>query len=103
MTPTHFLYLLHPPRAGFILDMSDDERAIMGQHQAWLAGLLGRGLLLAGPTLDGAFGVALFAGSDPAALAELVAGDPAVRAGLCRSALHPVYAGLLADSLRTAG
>ena len=100
MNPTHFVYLIRAPRPTFVFDMTADERDIMVRHQAWLGEQLNHSLLLAGPALDGAFGIALYVGSDAAEAAARVAGDPAVVSGLCTATLHPVHAGLLADVLR---
>ena len=52
MLPTHFLYLLLPPREDFLLTMTEDEAAIMGRHSSYLRALCDAGkLLMAGPTL----------------------------------------------------
>lgn len=54
MEPTHFLYLIHPPRPTFVMDMTAEEREVVGRHFAYLQDLANRGkLLLAGPCLDG--------------------------------------------------
>ncbi len=97
MDPTHFLYLARPPRPTFVQDATPAEREIMGRHSAFLKELLEQGrLLLAGPCLDGAYGVAIFKVTDAAEARALVERDPAVVAGLFTPELHPVLIGLLA-------
>jgi uncharacterized protein YciI len=97
MEPTHFLYLAHPPRPSFIFDKTPDEDAILGRHFAWMGQLLAEGkLLLTGPCLDGAYGVAILKLTDPVVAEETVKGDPAVREGLFKPELHPLYIGMMA-------
>jgi hypothetical protein len=48
-TMSDWLCIIRPPRATFISDMRDDDRAGMREHLAYLERLLGEGgLLLAG-------------------------------------------------------
>ncbi len=98
MNPTHFLYLIRPPRPTFLTDMTDDERAIMFRHQVYLKTLLDQGkLLLAGPSLDGAFGVAVFTIDEAAEAEQIMKNDPAVSSGLVTPSMHPVFAGIRRD------
>ena len=98
-SPTHFLYMIHPPRPTFVKDASADELAVMKVHFAYLAGLSEAGkLLLAGPCLDeGGFGVGIFKVTDPEEAKALAAGDPAVSGGLMRPELHPVRLAFLKE------
>ena len=97
MDPTHFLYLARPPRETFVADATPAEMQIMLQHFAFLQKLLDDGkLLLAGPCVDGAYGVAIFKVTDVAEARQLVDRDPAVVAGLFTPELHPLRLGLLA-------
>lgn len=90
--PTHFLFLIHPPRPTFVNDMTQDEGAIMGAHFAYLQGLSAQGkLLLAGPCLDeGGFGVGILSVTDADEARRIVDADPSVTRGLMRPELHPV-------------
>jgi uncharacterized protein len=90
--PTHFIYLIHPPRPTFVQDATPEEMEVMGRHFAYLAGLAERGkVLLAGPCLDeGGFGVCIFKTSDAGEARGFASGDPAVASGLMRLELHPV-------------
>jgi uncharacterized protein len=94
--PTHFLVLAHPPRPTFLADATPEEREVMGRHVAYLAELLERGKLhLAGPCLDGAYGVAIFAVTDEEELRRILAGDPA-KDLFAKFEVHPMRVGLLA-------
>jgi len=94
METTHVLYLATPPRPSFYMDATPDEYVVIEQHFAFLDGLRQQGkLVLAGPALDGAFGVAILkiTGLDEAR--TIVATDPAVVAGLFTPSLHPLSLG----------
>jgi uncharacterized protein len=94
---THYLYLIHPPRPSFVRDASPSEMAIMGAHMAYLQQLLAAGkLLLAGPCVDGVYGVAILKVTEPSEAERIAAGDPAVVQGLVRPELHPISAGISA-------
>jgi hypothetical protein len=48
-----FVYKLVPPRPSFAMDMTDAERAVMGEHAAYWHGLLDRRTAVVfGPVLD---------------------------------------------------
>ncbi len=77
-----FLYKLIPPRPTFALDMTDAERAVMGDHVRYWTAVAQRGNAIAfGPVADpkGSWGVAILevAGIDEAR--GLSADDPAIR------------------------
>ena len=80
--PNFFLKLI-PPRPDFMLNMTEQERAIMGAHQAYWRAFADKGWAVAyGPVADpaGGYGAGFWAlpdGEDPAALA---ADDPAIKA-----------------------
>jgi uncharacterized protein YciI len=97
METTHFLYLARPPRSTFVVDATPSEMEVIGRHFAFLQELLDQGkLLLTGPTLDGAYGVAILKITAQAEAEEIVRQDPAVTAGLFRPELHPMHVGLMA-------
>lgn len=77
-----FLLRLIAPRPTFAQDMNADERALMQEHGAYLAGRLAEGAMLAfGPVLDpaGAWGMGLVRAKDEAAARALTAADPVIR------------------------
>jgi uncharacterized protein len=89
----HFYVKLIPPRPTFAQDISDDERAIMGAHQAYTRRYFDAGNVLAyGPVLcsDGAFGIALVEFPDEASAHAVFAEDPGIRSGLMRYELSPM-------------
>ncbi|KKB10905.1 hypothetical protein VE25_15580 [Devosia geojensis] len=94
METTHVLYLATPPRPSFYMDATPEEYAVIEQHFAFLDGLRQQGkLVLAGPALDGAFGVAILKITDLDEARTIVATDPAVVTGLFTPSLHPLSLG----------
>ncbi|HET6173741.1 MAG TPA: YciI family protein [Gaiellales bacterium] len=92
-----WLCIIRPPRPTFIGDMSEEERTVMGEHFAYLQGLLRQGrLLLAGPSLDPPFGIVVFVAESEEEAWALVRADPSVRAGVQTPELHPFRTSLLA-------
>ncbi len=80
MSQTFFLRLL-PPRPTFATDMSDEERALMGQHVAYVRRFFDEGkVLMFGPVLDpeGAFGIAVLQAESQAEVDSFIANDPTV-------------------------
>jgi uncharacterized protein len=74
-----FLCRLNPPRPSFAVDMSDEERAMMGEHVAYWSGLLDEGRVVAfGPVADpaGGWGVSILDVDDEAAVQAMIAADP---------------------------
>jgi hypothetical protein len=74
-----FLCRLNPPRPTFSVDMSDEERAMMGEHVAYWRGLLDEGRVVAfGPVADpaGGWGVSVVEADDEAGVQTLLARDP---------------------------
>jgi uncharacterized protein YciI len=81
----YFFCKLLPPRPTFIADMTDAERAVMGQHVAYWTGLLQDGqAIVFGPVADpaGAFGMGVLSAADAAAAEQVAAQDPAMLAGM---------------------
>jgi uncharacterized protein YciI len=83
-----FIYLIRP-RTGFIDSMTTEEAETMDRHFAYLQGLQAENrLVLAGPCLDGAFGVVILRAPSAEDAREVMASDPAVRAGIMQAELH---------------
>jgi uncharacterized protein YndB with AHSA1/START domain len=79
--PQYFLCRLLPPRPSFPLDMSDTERAAMGRHVAYWAGLLAEGrAIVFGPVGDpkGPWGVGVVRANSEAEVREIEKNDPAI-------------------------
>lgn len=85
-----FVYLLRPRRAGLATAPSPEEVKTLDTHFAYLEKALADGrLILAGPCLDGAFGIVVFRAASAVEAATFMEGDPAVTAGLMAATLHP--------------
>ena len=77
-----FVFRLIAPRPTFALDMTDDERAVMGEHAAYWQDLLGKGRAITfGVVADpaGAYGIGVVDVEDDAAVSDLTDNDPAIR------------------------
>jgi uncharacterized protein YciI len=76
----YFFLKLVPCRPTFALDMSDAERAIMGQHVAYWKTHLDKGdVVVFGPVMDpaGPYGMGVVAAESEAQIREFIANDPA--------------------------
>lgn len=92
----HFLYTIVPCRKTFVDDMSAAEAAVMDDHFAYLkTALRDKHLVLAGPCLDGAFGVVVLQMESEEEAHRFMAADPAVAAGIMTATLHPFRVSLL--------
>ena len=72
------------PRPTFAVDMTDEERAIMGRHAAhWQPYLESGRMVVFGPVLDddGSFGLAVVEADDEDELRAFAAEDPVVTSG----------------------
>lgn len=87
-----WVYLLHPPRTGFVATITEDEAALMHAHADYLAALLDQGVLvLAGPTLgETNTGITVFEADDEDAARAVMLADPAVAGGLMTPELRPM-------------
>ena len=81
----YFMCRLLPPRASFMLDMTEVERAAMQAHGGYWREQLAAGIAIAfGPVADpaGGWGLGILAATDDAAVAAFQAADPAIRASI---------------------
>ena len=79
-----FVFRLKAPRPSFALDMSDEEREIMGRHAAYWQPLIDSGqMVVFGPVLDdtGSWGLGVVEAEDENELRAFAAGDPVVTTG----------------------
>ena len=80
MSKQQFFLKLNPPRPTFMLDMTDDEKAIMMAHVAYWNELLEKGIAIVfGPVLDpkGGYGAGVVSVEDEDHLKQILANDPA--------------------------
>ena len=75
------MFRLVAPRPTFALDMTEDERAIMGRHAAYWRPLIDSGhMVVFGPVLDsgGSWGLGVVETDDEDELRAFAANDPVV-------------------------
>jgi uncharacterized protein YciI len=85
-----YIYLIHPFRHELAFHPTPEEEAILDDHLAYLQQAAVQGnLVLAGPSLDGIFGVVIFRAENEPAAEQLMFNDPAVKGGLMVAELHP--------------
>ena len=95
---TTFVFRLKAPRPNFALDMSDEEREVMGRHAAYWQPLIESGqMVLFGPVLDatGSWGLGVVEAEDEDELRAFAAGDPAVVSGTAELQLGKMLAGFV--------
>ena len=93
-----FVFRLIAPRPTFALDMTDEERSIMGRHAAhWQPFLHAGRMVVFGPVLDdtGSYGLAVIEADDEEELRAAAAGDPAVTTGTARIEFGRMLAGFV--------
>lgn len=76
----HFFLKLNPPRPGFAMDMTDDEKNIMLSHVEYWGNLLNKGIAIAYvPVFDpkGGYGVGIISVDSDEQLGNLIKNDPA--------------------------
>ena len=81
---TTFVFRLKAPRPKFALDMSDDEREVMGRHAGYWRPYIDSGrMVVFGPVLDdtGSWGLGVIEAEDEDELRAFAASDPAVTSG----------------------
>lgn len=76
--------------------MSPKEEAIINAHFERLKKALGEeNLILAGPSLDGEFGIIIFRAQSREQAEKFVNNDPAVNGGIMTAELHPFRVSLI--------
>jgi uncharacterized protein YciI len=93
-----FVFRLQAPRPTFALDMSDDEREIMGRHAAHWQPLIDSGrMVIFGPVLDetGSWGLGVVEADNEDELREYAANDPVVTTGTGRIEMGTLLAGFV--------
>jgi uncharacterized protein len=79
-----FVFRLKAPRPTFALDMSDEEREVMGRHAAhWQPYIDSGQMVIFGPILDGtgSWGLGVVQSDDEDELRDFAARDPVVTTG----------------------
>lgn len=94
-----FAFRLIAPRPTFALDMTDEERAIMGRHAAhWQRYLDSGDMVVFGPViedLNGSYGLGVIEADDEAELKAFAAQDPVVTTGTASIEIGRMLAGFV--------
>jgi uncharacterized protein YciI len=86
------------PRPTFALDMTDEEREIMGRHAAYWQPLVDAGrMVVFGPVLDGtgSWGLGVVEADDEEKIRQFASGDPAVTTGTADVEMGKMLAGFV--------
>jgi uncharacterized protein YciI len=93
-----FVFRLQAPRPNFALDMTDEEREIMGRHAAHWQPLVEAGrMVVFGPVLDGtgSWGLGVVEADDEDEIRAFAAGDPVVTTGTASIEVGKMLAGFV--------
>jgi len=91
-----FVFRLQAPRPTFALDLTEEERQVMGRHAAhWQPYLDDGSMIVFGPILDetGSFGLGVVETENEQALRRHAAADPAVTTGTAKVLLGKMLNG----------
>ena len=97
-----FVIRLKAPRPTFALDMSDEEREVMGRHAAhWQPYIDSGQMVIFGPVLDGtgSWGLGVLEADDEEELRKFAAGDPVVTTGTGTLEIGKLLAGFVRPRL----
>jgi uncharacterized protein YciI len=93
-----FVFRLKAPRPTFALDMTDEEREVMGRHAAYWQPFIDSGqMVVFGPVLDGtgSWGLGVMEAEDEEELRAFAAGDPVVVSGTAELEIGRMLAGFV--------
>jgi uncharacterized protein YciI len=93
-----FIFRLKAPRPTFALDMSDEEREIMGRHAAYWQPYIDSGqMVVFGPVLDASesWGLGVVEAENEDELRAFAADDPAVTSGIGELEIGKMLAGFV--------
>jgi uncharacterized protein len=93
-----FVFRLKAPRPTFALDLTDEEREIMGLHAAYWQRFIDSGqMVVFGPVLDntGSWGLGVVEAEDEDELRAFAAGDPVVTTGTADIEIGKMLAGFV--------
>jgi uncharacterized protein len=93
-----FIFRLNAPRPTFAVDMTDEERDIMGRHAAYWQPFIDSGqMVIFGPVLDGtgSWGLGVVEADHEEELRAFAAADPAVTSGTAQLEIGKLLAGFV--------
>ena len=96
--PSHFIYLLRLVNRDMVEKPDDEFSAIMSEHFTYLQNLQFEGILtMAGPCLDGAFGVVILKAETIDDAIIMMNDDPAVAKGIMTGEIHAFRVSLMSS------
>ncbi len=96
---SYYIYQIRPVRPDFNDRSTAEDDKIMADHFQYLTKLLNDGkLLLAGPCLDAAFGIAIYKAESDSEAKDIMENDPSVVSGIMTAEYHPFKISLLSSS-----
>ncbi|TVY10824.1 YciI family protein [Paenibacillus cremeus] len=96
MEQLRFLATARPKTDHWLQNMTDEEKAVMGQHFAYANQTFAEGkIVFAGACLDGAMGIIVYEAATEAEAYELYSNDPLVKSGIVHTEFHPFRVGLM--------
>ena len=91
-----FIYVVKLVKSEMLEKMSSEEEAVVEDHFNRLRKALAEGkLILAGPCLDGEFGIVVFRAQSGEEAEKFMKNDPAVKKGIMTAELHPFRVSLI--------
>lgn len=91
-----FIYLFTPKRENWFANMNAEEQEALAKHLEYTKQLSNDGkIVMAGPALDGSYGIVVFKADSPEAAQEIYQNDPVVQSGALNSELHPYKVSIL--------
>jgi len=93
--PLEFIETLRPGRENFVMTMTAEEKAVMTEHFVYTRKLFDEGkILIGGAAANGAIGIIVLRVGSAEEARQIYENDPAVKAGIGDSELHPFRVGL---------
>jgi uncharacterized protein YciI len=95
---TTYVFRLKAPRPTFALDLTDEEREIMGRHAAhWQPYIDAGRMVVFGPVLDstGSWGLGVVQAEDEEEIRAFAASDPAVTSGTANLEVGRMLSGFI--------
>lgn len=94
MGELQFLGTAKPGRENWLQNMTDEEKAIMAEHLAYVDDLFKQGgVLFSGACTDGVLGMVVYQAESQEEALEMFESDPLVKSGIVDTEFHPFRSG----------
>ncbi|CRK81978.1 YciI family protein [Neobacillus massiliamazoniensis] len=94
MEQLYFLETAIPKKENWLQNMTEEEKAVMAQHFAYVNQLFSEGkIFFSGACTDGAMGIIIYQAESYESAFEMFQNDPLVKSGITNTDLHPFKAG----------